>query len=164
MPDRPFESSGVVELVGISAVDLNKLCDRNQYGIKPSARAGEGRGSRRWFTREDVLGIALVWWLFEAGLRSQAIQYVFNQIAGKKGASANTAAQVLIQKSREMLVIERSPRTSSDRSRKFPKQQVHVEGKVWVADRVTETHAAPCMLIIQIHTLFSTIQKAMDSL
>ena len=62
-----FESRDVIRLVGISPVYLNKFVERGLYGIAPSERTGAGRGRRRLFTSEDVFGIALVWWLFEAG-------------------------------------------------------------------------------------------------
>ena len=115
-----YESRDVCRIVGVSAVFLNQLVERELFGIKPSIRSGESRGSRRRFSREDVWAVALVWWLFEAGLRSGSgktrtsiVQDVIDQVCGGRSkSSANEAAKGLFDEGARMLAIVRQPRTS----------------------------------------------------
>lgn len=117
MPDRSeklpavFESTEVERLVGISSIRLNKFLERKLYGLRPSIKAGIGRGRRRLFSQEDVFGIALVWWLFQTGLRSPVIQDVLDKLAGRKHASANMGAAKLEAGPGRGLLIQRQPRT-----------------------------------------------------
>src|SRR5215471_16454936 len=70
-PHDVFESRDVIKLTRIPATYLNKFIEHNR--IRASIRQGGGRGSRRLFTKDDVLGIALIWALFQTGLRSKVI-------------------------------------------------------------------------------------------
>jgi hypothetical protein len=105
-----YETSDVASLVGISPIYLNKFIERRSFGLAPSVRSGKGRGKRRLFSEADVFGIALVWWLFEAGLRSNAIQEILKEIGGRKPADAKVAAQRLIEQRALSLLIQRRPR------------------------------------------------------
>jgi hypothetical protein len=103
LPDV-FESREVAVLIGLSPIFLNRLVERELHGIKPSLRSDVDTGGRRWFSKEDLFGIALVFWLFETGLRAgtgkkrtSVIQNVLDEVAGKPNASANDAASRLIE-------------------------------------------------------------------
>lgn len=124
-----YESRDLIRAVGISSTYLNQLVERGLFGIKPSLRSGESRGSRRWFSRADALGVAMVWWLFEAGLRAgsgrtrrSVVQDIINQICGKPGSSANDAARILSDLRVRWLVIIRQPHVSRFQR---PQQVVH---------------------------------------
>ena len=111
LPDI-FESRELTATIGMSANFLNRLVERGLHGIKPSVRADVSTGGRRWFSKEDVFGIALVYWLFEAGLRAgsgkartSVIQDVLDQIAQKRNATANEAAKRLYETDTAVLVI-----------------------------------------------------------
>lgn len=81
-------------------------------------------GSRRWFSKEDVFGVALVYWLFQAGLRAgsgkvrtSVIQNVLDEIVKKQNASANEAAKRLTEPAWvPMLVILQQLYTVDDKS------------------------------------------------
>jgi DNA-binding transcriptional MerR regulator len=105
-----FDSSEVCQLIGVGPILLNKFVERKTYGITPSVRAGKGRGGRRLFSAGDVLGVGLVWWLFEAGLRAGVIQETLDQICETKNTSANQAAKKLAEQKTEVLRIVRHPR------------------------------------------------------
>lgn len=75
-----FETRNVIDFTGIPTTYLNKFIERRSFGIKPSIRKGAGQGRRRLFSDEDVLGIALVWSLFQAGLRSKVIGQVLRLV------------------------------------------------------------------------------------
>lgn len=110
MPALTYDSSEVSKLVGIGPLLLNKLVERKMYGIGPSVRSGKGRGGRRLFSPDDVFGIALVWWLFESGLRSNVIQVVLDGICGTKGAAAVQAGKTLMGRRILTLRIVTQPR------------------------------------------------------
>lgn len=131
----PYESADVVELTGIRPIYLNKFVERQLYGIEPSARSGSGRGSRRWFTKEDVYGIALVWWLFEAGLRTEVIKRVLREVGKSRFPDANRAAEAIRDSAAEFLVIEREPRLSETKAEKT-RQKVYVAFESDVIDEV----------------------------
>jgi len=105
-----FDSSEVCELVGIGPLLLNKFVERKTYGIQPSVRSGKGRGGRRLFSPDDVFGIALVWWLFESGLRSSVIESILGQICGLAKGNASAAAKTLIQRKIQVVRVRTEPR------------------------------------------------------
>jgi hypothetical protein len=122
-----FETRDVLQLTGIPLPYLNKFIERGIFGIGPSIRTGHGRGSRRLFGTNDVLGIALAWWLFRSGLRSRIISQTLRDLLprGDSHASrldaANNAAGVLLNKQIrdqqiQTLVITRQLNTSKKRN------------------------------------------------
>jgi hypothetical protein len=162
---RFFDSTRVCKAVGIRPLFLNKLVELKRYGIEPSVRAGEGRGSRRFFSEDDVYGIALVWWLFEAGLRSETIQYVFDQICrGRKKSTAVDAAFTLLEGDADILAIKRQPRISLSRSQPHPKLEVillfsEIEPSF---ELFLETLGTQSLLFIPIETLFENLKDSMQ--
>lgn len=149
-----FESSDVTTLVGIPSVNLNSFIERGLYGISPSVRAGGGRGGRRLFGEADVFGIGLVWWLFEAGLRSSVIQWVLNQTSWDRQATANFAARELIKGRRMGLVVERSFRGTEKDSRVYSLDALHV--------LKLDPKNSNSVLVIPIGNLFAGLRKAIS--
>jgi len=124
---KVFDSSEVSDLVGIGSMLLNKFVEHGSYGIRPSIRPGKGRGARRLFSSDDVLGIGLVWWLFEAGLRSGVIQLVLNRICEPSVGVANEAAQGVLRSGAQRMYINRMPRQTPRESKvKYPRTSVHL--------------------------------------
>src|SRR5260370_5432897 len=118
-----FDSNEVCELVGIGPLLLNKFVERKTYGIQPSVRRGKGRGGRRLFSPDDVFGIALVWWLFESGLRSNVIQTALDEICRGERGVADQAAKKLIQKKIQVVRIQTHPRRENP-NLKMPRQLI----------------------------------------
>jgi len=161
---RLFESAEVTAIVGIQPLYLNKFVERKQYGIEASLRAGRGRGSRRLFSEEDVFGVALVWWLFESGLRSGAIQYVLNQICGGTLKSkASAASTILLERKAEVLVVRREPRKNNDMNRKYPKQRVFLVDRPGASELTADTDDAS-LLIIPVGNLFAALKERIRKL
>src|SRR5262252_9371803 len=92
---RAFSSSDIAKLVGITPVYLNALVHRKLYGIAASISDRHGESKVRVFSDEDVFGIALVWTLFEAGLRPQQIREILLQLVETEAPDANSAAEFL---------------------------------------------------------------------
>jgi DNA-binding transcriptional MerR regulator len=112
-------------LVGIGPLLLNKFVERKTYGIQPSVRSGKGRGGRRLFSPDDALGIALVWWLFESGLRSGVIQVVLDQICRPTKGVASAAAKKLVEQHIETVRVRTVPRRMH-RGLKLPRYLVQL--------------------------------------
>ena len=157
-----FDSAEVSKAVGIRAIYLNTFIQRKKYGIEPSARSGEGRGKPRFFSEEDVCGIALVWWLFEGGLRSEAIQNVLNQICrGKKRATANEAALVLRESEADILAIMRQPRIGLSMGQAKSAEQdviLLVSAAEPSFERLTETLGTRILFLVPFETLFKNLK------
>lgn len=157
-----FESSEVTELVGVKPIYLNKFVERRLYGVTPSVRTGRGRGRRRRFSEEDLRGIALVWWLFESGLRSQTIQFVLNQICdGRLKSAASAASKRLIERKAQFLVIRRHPRWSHQQNLKHPRQSVETLDSAKAEPSSTEVES---VLVIPIGRLFSVLRENIEAL
>lgn len=77
MPDF-FQTAEIARFVEMPEKRLTKFVESPGYGISPSIRAKAGKGSPRLFSRIDLLRIALTWWLFQSGFRSQVIARVLN--------------------------------------------------------------------------------------
>jgi hypothetical protein len=77
MPDF-FQTADIARFVKMPEKRLTKFVESPGYGITPSIRAKTGKGSPRLYSRIDLSKIALTWWLFQAGFRSQVIERVLD--------------------------------------------------------------------------------------
>lgn len=111
-----FSSADVSRLVGITPVYLNALVARGLYGVAASISERHGEMKLRIFGEEDVLGIALVWMLFEAGLRPQAIREILFQLVETEEPNASAAAEFIGQSEISHLIVLREW-TKSKKSR-----------------------------------------------
>jgi len=111
-------------LVGITPVYLQNFLQRGSYGLRSSVSPGKVRSQRRLFSPEDVYAIALVWELFESGLRGDPIARILNDIAGTKKADANKAAAKLQEIEAAYILIVRTARRPSKSISKMPIQEV----------------------------------------
>jgi len=149
-----FGVTDLAELAGIQPIQLNKFIERKKYGI---VQAGKGRGQSRRFSEEDVFGIALVWWLFESGLRSETIQFVLNQICGGKLKSrANDAARILLNNGGEMLAVKREPRTAPA---KHPAQETFLYTADQASQLARKTSTAS-VLFVPVGNLLARLREA----
>lgn len=111
-------------LVGITPVYLQNFLQRGSYGLRSSVSPGKVRSQRRLFSVEDVYGIALVWELFESGLRGDPIARILNDVAGTKKADANKAAAKLLESENAYVLVFRRARRPSKNISKMPIQRV----------------------------------------
>jgi hypothetical protein len=162
--ERESKGFGIMDLarlIGIQPTLLNKFIQRGKYGITASVQPGQGQGRERSFGEEDVYGTALVYWLFESGLRSESIQYVLNQICGGKlNSKAAVAASVILRQPIDMLVIKRTPRTGYE---KRPAQKTRVLGTDEAARLVRET-TTDSVLVVPVGRLFANLREKMGGL
>jgi hypothetical protein len=150
--------------VGVQPLYLNKCIERKSYGIEPSIRAGKGRGSRRLFSEDDVFGVALIWWLFESGLRLRTIEYILNRICGRRlNSKASDAARIVLERETEMLEIRRWPRTFSASARGYPRQEVTFIDRSR-ASQFTEEADMASLLVIPVGKLFTNLKESMEKL
>jgi len=111
-------------LVGITSVYLQNFLQRGSYGLRSSVSPGKVRSQRRLFSVEDVYGIALVWELFESGLRGDPIARILKDVGDTKKADANKAAAKLLENKSDYLLIFHTPRRPSKSIPKMPEQRV----------------------------------------
>ena len=119
-----FSSPDVTRLVGITPIYLNALVHRKLYGISPSISERHGEMKVRIFSEEDLFGIALVWMLFESGLRTQSIREILVQlIEAYDEPDAVGAADFITTSEISHLAIIRA----RSKSKKKPKLWLRVE-------------------------------------
>jgi hypothetical protein len=125
-PLRPnIDAADICErLVGITPVYLQNFLQRESYGLRSSVSPGKVRSQRRLFSLEDVYGIALVWELFESGLRAEPVEQILRDVAGTKKADANKAAAKLLENRTAYLLLFRRSRRPSKSIAKAPIQRV----------------------------------------
>lgn len=103
-----FQASEVAKLIGMPERRLIKFVESPGYGVKPSVRVGGGKGAPRLYSQTDVLSIALAWWLFQSGFRSQVIGLVLGDsrtatiLAASSEWKAETANHIYLVVRREM--------------------------------------------------------------
>jgi hypothetical protein len=154
-----FGIMDIARFVGIQPTLLNKFMQRSKYGIEASVREGKGQGKERLFSDKDVYGIALVYWLFESGLRSESIQYVLNQICGGKlSSSAADAASIVLRRANDILVISREPRSGFE---KHPAQKTRWVDKAEAA-RIVQENAKASILLIPVGSWFANLRDKME--
>ena len=164
MKSTDIDSPDIIErLVGITPVYLNNFLQRNSYGLKSSVQTGKVRAQRRLFSREDVFGLALVWLLFESGLRGDPIARILNDIAGTKKANANLAAKELLESGADYLAIIRKPRGPAKAISDKPEQAVKMVQQSELAALI-DRNAGADIIVIPAGDKFQDIEKRMEIL
>lgn len=113
-----FQASEVARLIGMPERRLIKFVESPGYGIKPSVRVRAGKGAPRLYSQNDVLSIALAWWLFQSGFRSKAIGRVLGRPEVAKILAASSDWKPETANSRYLVVKREMAREES------PKQEV----------------------------------------
>jgi hypothetical protein len=155
-----FESGEISRALGMKLLYLNKFIERGLYGISPSVRVGKGRGRRRLFSRDDVLGIALVWWLFQCGLRARVIEIVLEKLSNRPDADANIAARKVEESGADIsLLITREPGIGGRISKQIAVALVEDSDKAKILKSFDSTMA----IVIPIGNLFFSLQSEIES-
>jgi hypothetical protein len=156
-----FSSSDVTALVGITPIYLNALVHRELYGIAASISDRHSGIKVRLFSEEDVLGISLVWMLFESGLRTQSIRDVLQKLI--EIDNAKSAAEFLALEDEDYLAIGREPSKPKSKARPKlivePTQKEHLNGlvKEWV-----EKYPTANILLVPVGEKFADIKKKIE--
>ena len=159
---KDFETSDVTDLlVGITSAYLNTFLQRQLYGITASVREGKVRETRRLFSQADVYGIALVWMLFESGLRTQAIRRILNDLAGTKKAAARTTAELLRKAEAEYIVVVREPRKPKGKTEPEPNITTAKKGDL---PRIVSNNPTASVLLIPVGQKFEDVRKRIEIL
>jgi hypothetical protein len=157
-----IETADITErLVGIPLIYLNNFLQRRSYSLAPSVETGKVRAKRRLFSQADVYGIALVWLLFESGLRTQAIRRILNELTNTKKANANRTAQQLRESEAESIIVLREPRGPKGPAR--PEPRVQTSSSADIAKMVADNPTAN-VLIVPIRLKFEDIKKRLEVL
>jgi hypothetical protein len=164
MKSTDIDAADICErLVGITPIYLQNFFSRGSYGLRSSVSPGKVRAQRRLFSRDDVFGIALVWLLFESGLRGDPLARVLNEIAGTKRANGNLAARKLLASQAEYLVVVRKPRGPTKTPSDKPGQETRIVSrqetaklKAWNPDAVE--------VLVPVGQRFADIKRRMEIL
>lgn len=89
-----------------------------------SATSRTRQSHKKHLSVEDVYGIALVWELFESGLRAEPVEQILNDVARTKKADANKAAAKLLENKTAYLLLFRRSRRPAKSIAKTPIQIV----------------------------------------
>ena len=150
-------------LVGIAPVYLQNFLQRKSYGLRSSVSPGKVRSQRRLFSVEDVYGIALVWELFESGLRGDPIARILKDVAGTKKADANKAAVKLLENKSAYLLIFRTSRRPSKSISTMPVQSVEALTEEGFT-RVLQKWPRQSGQVIAVGEKFADVRKRLDIL
>jgi hypothetical protein len=159
MPTQAFTSQEVIELVGITPIQLNALVMRTLYGVRASVSS---RGAKvRLFDEADVYGIALVWVLFESGLRTQQVRTILNDLARTRKPNAKDTAQGLLEAPGSgYIFVIREPRTNAKTK---PQQSVGRADQYELEDIIKKSPTAS-VLAVPIGATFADIKERMELL
>ena len=160
MPNTPrdfFQASEVARLIGMPERRLIKFVESPGYGIKPSVRVRAGKGAPRLYSQDDVLSIALAWWLFQSGFRSQVIGRVLGrpEVAKILAASAQWKPEAA---GRRYLVVKR------EMARDEPPKQEVFEVELENAFAAVESSERHGFQILPIGSLLSLLWKSLRTI
>jgi hypothetical protein len=159
-----FNTADISErLVGITPQYLNNFLQRRLFGLRASVQSGKVRSRRRLFSQGDVFGIALVWQLFESGLRTDPIARVLKDISQSKTANANEAARKLLNSGAEFLLIRRRARKPSKIAAEKPDQVVEATVRLAQLPELIG-HSDETFLVIPIGKRFAEITTRINLL
>jgi len=150
-------------LVGITPIYLQNFLTRDLYGLRSSIKSGKVRAQRRLFSREDVFGIALVWLLFESGLRGEPLTRILNDLAEIKKVDANRAAERLLAAGADYLLVIRKARRPSKSIPEKPDQKVAMVKKDELSSFLDQFSDAG-ILIIPVGAKFADVRLRLDVL
>jgi len=148
-------------LVGITPVYLNTFLHRKLYGLKAEVREAKGGDKQRVFSQADVFGIALVWMLFESGLRTDPIRRILKTLAGTRKADAALAANALLKSKAEYILVVREPRRPKGKTEVDP--QISTVAKTELGTAIANNPTAN-LLMIPVGQKFEDIRKRMEIL
>ena len=148
-------------LVGITPVYLNTFLHRELYGLKAEVRATKGGDKQRVFGEADVFAIALVWMLFESGLRTDSIRRILRTLAGTKKPDAVLAAAALLKSKAEYILVVREPRRPKGKTDVDP--QISTVAKTELGTAIANNPTAN-LLMIPVGQKFEDIRKRMEIL
>ena len=161
-----IDSADICErLVGITPTYLQNFIapHRELFGLTASVQSGKVRKKRRRFSRDDVFGIALVWLLFESGLRTDPIERVLKDVAGTKKGNANIAAKTLLESQADHLLIIRKPRIPTKTPHDRPEQIVKAVRQSDLGS-ISERHALADILVVPVGAKFRDVSKRLELL
>ena len=75
-----FVTAQISKLLRVPEWRIIKFVGGKEYGITPALAQAAGTGTRRLYDLENVCELALAWWLFQAGLRSDVVGWILRQI------------------------------------------------------------------------------------
>ena len=148
-------------LVGITPVYLNTFLHRKLYGLKAEVREAKGGDKQRVFSEADVFAIALVWILFESGLRTDPIRRILKTLAGAKKPDAVLAAAALLKSKTEYILVVREPRRPKGKTAVDP--QISTVAKTELGPAIANNPTAN-LLMIPVGYKFEDIRKRMEIL
>jgi len=158
-PDLAFSSVDVSAIVGINPIYLNALVHRKLYGIAPSISDRHGEMKIRIFSEEDVFGIALVWMLFEIGLRPQSIREILLELVDTGEADATVAAEYLSQPGRSHLIIVREfGKSKKKRTSKLSVVATLTQDLMQVVEETAEEHPSATLVLVPVGARFAEIE------
>jgi hypothetical protein len=161
-----IDSADICErLVGITPIYLQNFVSRGLYGLRSSISPGKVRSQRRLFGQDDVYGIALVWLLFESGLRGDPIARVLNDVAGTRKPDANKAAEALRNSTSDYLLVFRTPRRPSKSIPEKPGQRVELTTSAGLNEQLFfKGPTVENVLIIPVRHKFEDVRKRLEML
>ena len=158
-----FSSSEVTGIVGITPIYLNALVHRKLYGISASI-SGRSEIKVRIFSEDDVFGIALVWLLFESGLRTESIREVLYGLVDTEEPDAPAAAEFLWRSDVDYIAIIREPSKPKKKARPKlrvePTQRQFLNGLV---DECVAKYPTANILLVPVAAKFHDVKKQMGA-
>jgi len=79
-----FVTSQISKLLRVPEWRIIKFVGGKEYGIAPALAQAAGTGTRRLYDLENVCELALAWWLFQAGLRSDVVGWILRQVRAEQ--------------------------------------------------------------------------------
>jgi hypothetical protein len=79
-PVPQFSTGAVAEILGLEIWRLQKFLDSPRYQLSPTGRLGKGKGSRRWFTTQDVYRLGIAAFVAKDGFAPKMIAKILQQI------------------------------------------------------------------------------------
>jgi hypothetical protein len=155
-----LSSSDVTAIVGITPIYLNALVHRKLYGIAASISDQHGEMKIRIFSEEDVFGIALVWMLFESGLRTQSIREILLQVVETDEPDANAAAESLALSGVAHLLIIREPsKSKKKKTANLLVEPTLIDDLVDLVENAVAEHRTAAILLVPVGARFAEIEN-----
>lgn len=107
-----YGTADVALKIGIPEWRVKNFIEGKAYGLSPSHQVGTGRGSRKLYTDQDVLLIAVAYHLVKSGFTPEAVGQALKAMS-KAGLIASIVKAIKGKKYRVLIYVDGSWRVST---------------------------------------------------
>jgi len=156
-----FVTAQIAKLLRVPEWRIIKFVGGKEYRITPALSEAAGSGTRRLYNLENVCELAVAWWLFQTGLRSDVVGWVLHQVRNEQ--QLKSILDVEEQKARSIyLAVIRTERKGNYVA---PRQEaLYIQNHDQIQNLLSASTADSGFVLIPIGMKFMNLKRRLEKL